>query len=112
VDPPHALVYRSIRHPRRGSPIDITDPQSPQRVERQLREAGTYVDFTWSLVLNPHPGERTRLLVRTRAMYSPPAIKLFSLPLGLFDAMYGVAMLRAIARRAENPEPAGAWSSR
>jgi len=28
VDPGHAVVYRSIRHPRRGSPIDITDPQS------------------------------------------------------------------------------------
>ena len=47
VDPPHALVYRSLRHPRRGSPIDITDPASPPRVEQQLREAGTYVDFTW-----------------------------------------------------------------
>lgn len=42
VDPEHALVYRSIRHPRRGSPIDITDPASPRRVEQQLREAGTY----------------------------------------------------------------------
>ena len=48
MDPQHALVYRSIRHPRRGSPIDITDPASPQRVEQQLREAGTYIDFTWA----------------------------------------------------------------
>jgi hypothetical protein len=29
------------------------------------------------------------------------------LPLGLFDATYGVAMLRAIVRRAENAELAG-----
>jgi hypothetical protein len=29
------------------------------------------------------------------------------LPLGLADATYGVAMLRAIARRAENTELAG-----
>jgi hypothetical protein len=65
ADPQHALVYRSIRHPRRGSPIDITDPASPPRVEQQLREAGTYVDFTWALVLNELPGHRTRLLVRT-----------------------------------------------
>ena len=51
VDPRHAVVYRSIRHPRRGSPIDITDPQAPQRAEQQLRETGTYFDFTWALVL-------------------------------------------------------------
>jgi hypothetical protein len=73
VDPGHAVVYRSIRHPRRGSPIDITDPQAPQRAEQQLREADTYFDFTWALVLNGLPGHRTRLLVRTRANYSPRA---------------------------------------
>jgi hypothetical protein len=106
VDPQHALVYRSIRHPRRGSPIEITDPQSPQRAEQQLREAGTYVDFTWALVLKEHPGQGTRLLVRTRANYSPRAIRLLSLPFGVFDATYGVAMLRAIARRAETLGPA------
>ena len=107
VDPQHALVYRSIRHPRRGSPIDITDPQAPQRVEQRLREAGTYIDFTWALVLNELPDHRTRLLVRTRANYSPPAFRLLTLPLGLFDATYGVGMLRAIARRAESREPTG-----
>jgi hypothetical protein len=106
VDPQRALVYRSIRHPRRGSPIDITDPQSPQRVEQQLREAGTYVDFTWALVLIDRPGQGTRLLVRTRANYSPRAVRLLALPFGMIDATYGVAMLRAIARRAETPDPA------
>ena len=107
VDPQHALVYRSIRHPRRGSPIDITDPQSPPRAEQQLREAGTYIDFTWALVLNERPGQRTRLLVRTRANYAPRAIRLLEMPGGLVDATYGVAMLRAIARRAATPEPTG-----
>jgi hypothetical protein len=107
VDPQRAVVYRSIRHPRRGSPIDITDPASPQRCEQQLRAAGTYVDFTWALVLHELPGHRTRLLVRTRANYSPPAIRMLALPLGLFDATYGVAMPRAIARRAEGAKPAG-----
>jgi hypothetical protein len=107
VDPGHALVYRSIRHPRRGSPIDITDPASPQRAEQQLREAGTYFDFTWALVLNEVPGQRTRLLMRTRANYSPRAFGFLTLPLGLFDATYGVAQLRAIARRAEGAEAAG-----
>ena len=101
VDPPHALVDRSIRHPRRGSPIDITDPESPSKIEQQLRDSGTYLDFTWALVLCELPRDRTRLLVRTRANYSPPAFRLLSVPLGLVDATYGVAMLRAIARRAE-----------
>ena len=72
VDPPRALVYRSIRHPRRGSPIDIDDPESPAKVEQQLLADGTYIDFTWALKLNPLPGDRTRLLVRTRANYAPP----------------------------------------
>lgn len=111
VDPGHALVYRSIRHPRRGSPIDIADPDSPGRVERELVEAGTYVEFTWALVLKEVSGAGTRLLVRTRATYAPPRLRMLELPLGLFDATYGVAMLRAIARRAEGtawfePDPA------
>jgi hypothetical protein len=104
VDPPRALVYRSIRHPRRGSPIDINDPESPSKIEKQLRDSGTYLDFTWALVLHELPQQRTRLLVRTRANYSPPATRLLSLPLGLVDATYGVAMLRAIARRGRTTE--------
>jgi hypothetical protein len=109
VDPPHALVYRSIRHPRRGSPIDIADPGSPERVERQLLDAGTYVDFSWAFVLEELPGSRTRLLLRTRANYAPSVFGVLLIPLGLFDATYGVAMLRAIARRAEEPsaDPTG-----
>lgn len=103
VDPYRALVYRSIRHPRRGSPIDITDPQSPRQVEQQLLDAGTYFDFSWTLVLGAVSSQRTRLLVRTRAVYAPQALRLLAVPLGLFDATYGVAMLRAIARRAESP---------
>ena len=50
VDPPHALVYRSIRQPRRGSQIDATDPASPPRVEQQLLDAGTHMDFTWTFM--------------------------------------------------------------
>jgi hypothetical protein len=34
-------------------------------------------------------------------VFSPQALRLLAVPLGLFDATYGVAMLRAIARRAE-----------
>jgi hypothetical protein len=102
VDPPHALVYRSIRHPRRGSKIDITDPASPSKVERQLRESGNYLDFTWTLVVNGLDGHRSRLLVRTRGNYGPQTSALLFTPLGLIDATYGVAMLRAIARRVES----------
>jgi peptidoglycan biosynthesis protein MviN/MurJ (putative lipid II flippase) len=49
------------------------------------------------------PGDA--LLVRTRANYAPRATRLLALPFGLFGATYGVAMLRAIARRAESPKP-------
>ncbi len=104
ADPGHAIVYRTIRHPRRGSPIDITDPAAPQRAEQQLRQAGTYFDFTWALVLNELGGQQTRLLVRTRANYSPRAFRFLTVPMGLIDATYGVAQLRAIARRAEDPQ--------
>jgi hypothetical protein len=45
--------------------------------------------------------------VRTRASYAPRALSFLILPLGLFDATYGLAQLRAIARRAENPQLAG-----
>jgi hypothetical protein len=53
VDSQHPLVYRSIRHTRRGSPIDITDPQSPRQAEQQLPEAGAYIDFAWALAPGP-----------------------------------------------------------
>jgi hypothetical protein len=72
-----------------------------------LREAGTYIDFTWALVLierprawdaaaGAHPGQ-----LFTACHQAPVTAR------GLVDATYGVAMLRAIARRAENPDPAG-----
>lgn len=104
VDPKCALVLRSIRHPKRGSRIDIRDPEAPRRVEQQLLDTGTYVDFSWALVLEALPGARARLLVRTRANYAPKSLAVISTPLGLFDATYGLAMLRAIARRAEGAD--------
>lgn len=70
-------------------------------MEQQLLDGGTYVDFTWAMALNGLPENRTRLLIRTRANYAPPTLKYLALPLGLYDATYGVAMLRAIASRAE-----------
>jgi hypothetical protein len=109
VDPQRPLVYRSIRHPRRGSPIDITGPQSPQQAEQQLPDAGTYIDFAGALAPGPlaqnrTPGGLARLPVRTRGklLAAPPGS--LTLPLGLAGATYAVAMLRAIARPAEDPE--------
>jgi len=49
VDPQRPLVYRSIRHPRRGSAIDITGPHSPRQAEQRLPEAGAYIDFAGAL---------------------------------------------------------------
>jgi hypothetical protein len=91
-----------------GAAARLTSPTRPPRSgPNSSCEAGTYIDFTWALVLNGLPGHRTRLLVRTRANYSPRALRYLTLPLGLFDATYGMAQLRAIARRAENPQLGG-----
>lgn len=101
VEPERAIVYQSIRHPWRPSPVDAEDPASLERTERRLRDEGIYLEFTWSFVLRPVTGNRTRLLVRTRANYSPAVTGLIVPLLGLFDAAYGSATLRSIARRAE-----------
>ena len=58
VDPPHALVYRSIRHPRRGSPIDIDDPESAARVERELLRAAPTSTSPGRWRCMPLPGDR------------------------------------------------------
>jgi hypothetical protein len=76
------------------------------RIRRRLSVRG-HSRYREALVLNELPGHGTRLLVRTRANYSPRALRFLTLPLGLVDATYGVAMLRAIARRAESREPTG-----
>jgi hypothetical protein len=51
--------------------------------------------------LQPVGAERTRLLIRTRGNYAPWLLGPVMPALGLFDATYGRAQLRAIARRAE-----------
>ena len=99
--PQQSIVYRSIRHPWRPHPFDPSDPAAVARVEEQLIANGVYLDCTWTFVLRPVGAERTRLLVRTRGTYAPRLLGLVMPALGLFDATYGVAQLRAIARRAE-----------
>jgi hypothetical protein len=99
--PQRAIVYRSIRHPWRPHPFDPADPAAVGRVEAELVAGGVYLDCTWSFVLRPVGAERTRLLVRTRGTYAPWLLGWVLPVLGLFDATYGIAMLRAIARRAQ-----------
>jgi hypothetical protein len=101
VEPRRAIVYRSIRHPWLPHPVDPGDPAALRRVEAQLIAGGTYIDCTWTFVLQAVAAEKTRLLVRTRGNYAPWPLGLVVPALGLFDATYGVAMLRAIGRRAE-----------
>jgi hypothetical protein len=70
-------------------------------VEAELIAGGVYLDCTWTFVLQPVGAGRTRLLVRTRGNYAPWLLGLVVPALGLYDASYGVAQLRAITRRAE-----------
>jgi hypothetical protein len=72
-------------------------------VEAQLIAGGVYLDCTWTFVLQPVGVEGTRLLVRTRGTYAPWLLGPVMPAWGLFDASYGVAQLRAIARRAQAP---------
>jgi proline iminopeptidase len=103
VQPQQAIVYRSIRHPWRPHPFDPSDPGALKRVEQQLIAGGVYVDCTWTFVLRPVAADKTRLLVRTRGNYAPALLGAVVAAWGLYDATYGVAMLRAIRRRAEGP---------
>lgn len=101
VEPQQAIVYRSIRHPWRPHPFDPSDPAALHRVEEQLTAGGVYVDCTWTFALRAVAPEKTRLLVRTRGNYAPSLLGAVMPAWGLYDATYGVAMLRAIRRRAE-----------
>ena len=99
--PLRAIVYHSVRHPWRPHPVDPSDPEAVGRVEAELLAGGVYLDCTWTFVLRPVGAGRTRLLVRTRGTYAPRLLGRAMPILGLFDATYGVAQLRAIRRRAE-----------
>ena len=102
VEPQRAIVYRSIRHPWLPHPVDPNDPAALRQAEQDVIAGGVYLDSTWSFVLNRAAEGQTRLLVRTRGNYAPSRLR-FALPwVGLYDATYGVAMLRAIRNRAED----------
>jgi hypothetical protein len=101
LEPQRAIVYRSVRHPWRPHPFDPSDPGAVGRVEQALIAGGVYLDCTWTFALQPVGAKGTRLLIRTRGNYAPRLLGLVMPALGLFDATYGMAQLRAIARRAQ-----------
>ena len=102
VEENEAIVYHSIRHPYRGQPLDPTDEQALERRERELIDGGLYLDFSWVFVLKKQGNSSTRLLVRTRATFEPPLVRLAVVPLGLVDLFHVATMFHGIKRRAEN----------
>lgn len=64
-------------------------------------EGGVYLDFSWVFVLRPLDELRTRLIVRTRADYEPPVLRLAEVPLGLVDLFHVSTMFRGIKARVE-----------
>lgn len=101
VDQNESIVYRSIRHPFRGHPVDPTDPEALEEMEHRLIDGGVYLDFSWAFVLRSLPMGQSRLLVRTRANYEPPWFRVGEIPLGLVDFYHVSTMFRGIALRAE-----------
>ncbi|HEX6335944.1 MAG TPA: hypothetical protein VFZ85_03255 [Jiangellaceae bacterium] len=100
-----AIVYRSVRHPYRGSPVDPADPAEIERVEQHLIDRGVYLDFSWAFVLRPIDRGSTRLIVRTRANVEPRWTRFAQIPLGLVDLYHVSTMLRRITKRAEGAGP-------
>ena len=94
-----AIVYRSIRHPYRGQPVDPTDDLELRRREDELVADGFYFDFSWVFALHGGPGDTTRLLVRTRATVVPGWLRFTEPLLGLVDLFHVSTMFRGIKRR-------------
>ncbi len=62
----------------------------------------SYGEWTWTFVLRALAGERTRLLLRTRASFGPPLLKALVLPLAYGANLVNTrAMLKGIKSRAE-----------
>lgn len=101
IDDGEAIVYRSIRHPYRGHPVDPEDASALVRLEQELIDGGLYLDFSWVFVLRSVEPGSTRLIVRTRASYESRWLWFAEVPLGLVDLLHVSTMFRGIARRAE-----------
>jgi hypothetical protein len=87
--------------PRPGKPVDPSDEAALRRRERELRDGGVWLDYSWVFVLRPLGEDRTRLLVRCRADLAPRAAWPLGAALGLVDAYETIGMLHGIKARAE-----------
>jgi hypothetical protein len=94
-----AIVYRSIRHPSRGHPVDPDDDDAVRRLEQSLIDGGVYIDFTWVWILRRTNSGASRLMVRTRANIAPAWATVLETPLGLVDLFHVQTMFRGISRR-------------
>jgi hypothetical protein len=101
AEPGRHLVLWSLRHPGRGKPFDPSDEAALRRRERELRDGGVWLDYSWVFVLRPLGEDRTRLLVRCRADLAPRAAWPLGAALGLVDAYETIGMLHGIKARAE-----------
>jgi hypothetical protein len=101
AEPGWHLVLWSLRHPGRGKPVNPHDEAALRRRERELRDGGVWLDYSWVFVLRPLGGDRTRLLVRCRADLAPRAAWPLGAALGLVDAYETMGMLHGIKARAE-----------
>lgn len=99
VQEEEAIVYRSIRHPSRGHPVDPADEIAVHRLEQSLIEGGVYIDFTWVWILRRTNSGASRLMVRTRANIEPAWATALEMPLGLVDLFHVETMFRGIRRR-------------
>jgi hypothetical protein len=99
VDPHRAIVYYSIRHPRRGRAVDPRDEAAVRAREAELREGGVFLEFSWSFVLRPTDRDTARLLYRARSNVAPRLARLLAVPLGLVDVYEGMGMLYGIRNR-------------
>lgn len=101
VDDGEAIVYRSIRHPYRGHPVDPRNAAALTHPEEELIDGGLYLDFSWVFLLRAVGARSTPLIVRTRASYEPPWLWLAEIRLGLIDLLHVSTMFRGIGRRSE-----------
>ena len=99
VVPGRSIVYRSIRHPYRGHPVDPGDEDALRGLEQRLVDGGVYLDFSWAFALRPIDQRRTRLVVRTRAAAHPAWLRLLAVPLGLVDFYHVSTMFSGLRRR-------------
>jgi hypothetical protein len=107
AEPGRHLVLWSLRHPGRGRAVDPHDQAALRRRERELRDGGVWLDYSWVFVLRPLGQDRTRLLVRCRADLAPRAARPLGAALGLVDAYETMGMLHGIKARAERLGAAG-----